>query len=133
MVLLAEVDETARAIAVIGALAAIGKILWDVIAYYLQGRQSLRCDVWPDNEPRHLSVRVTNLGRRPVFVQRALLYYQLGGQELCIHLEKGKEPGHDRRLEPFGDSEIFTWTVTADKIMQFRLGSRKTPITCTSR
>ena len=127
MVLLAEVDDTARAIAIIGAVAGIGKIIWDITAYWLQGRQSLKCKVWAEDEPRAILVKATNRGRRPVFVQRAVLYYQLGGQELSINLEKATDPGQDRRVEPFGDSEIFKWTVTANQIMQFRLGFQEDP------
>ena len=127
MTLLAEVDVTARAIAIIAAIAGFGKIIWDGYAYFHQAAQSLRIKLWAEDEPRSLVLMVTNKGRRPVFVQRAVLCYQLGGQELTLDLLKKDRPSQDRKLEPFGDSEEFRWEVTSDKIMQFRLGFQEDP------
>jgi hypothetical protein len=123
----AEVDEVARGIAILGLVAAFGKILWDITAYWLQGRQALTCDVWAEDEPRTLLVKVVNKGRRPVFVQRGVLCYQLGGQDLSINLNKANQPDQDRRLEAYGDSEVFRWVLDAEHIMQFHLGFQEDP------
>jgi hypothetical protein len=124
---MADVDITARVVAGLAAIGAWGKILWDACAYWHQGRQHLSTNVWAEDEPRGLHVKVTNIGRRPVYVQRAVLCYTLQGQELYIDLLKKTAPEDDRKLEPFGDSEFFRWLVSSDKIMQLKLGFQQDP------
>ena len=127
MILLAEVDLTARWIAAIGAVAGVGKIVWDIIAYYLQGVQNLGTTVQAEDETKAIAVRVTNRGRRHIFVQKVTLCYKLGGQELTIDLLKKDNSQHDKRIEAYGDSEEFRWVANSDKIVQLRLGFQEDP------
>ncbi len=123
----AAVDWTARGIAIVAAAASVGRLLWEITKYWMDGKRKLKTEFSATDEPRGLRLVVTNVGRRPVFVMVARLVYRLGGQDLHVDLRKANAPDQDRVLSPHGDAEVFQWRVNSDQIMQFRLGFQEDP------
>ena len=119
-------DYVARAIAIAGVILTLLKIFWDIFAWRSQGILNLGFDVVA-NEHNHVEVRVTNRGRVPVFVQKAVLAYNLGGQVLFVDLAKQTDPDHDTKLEVGGQSLLLRSTFPAETRMQIRLGFVENP------
>jgi hypothetical protein len=125
--LFAEVDEVARALATLGVMAAFGKIAWDIVAFYIQGASNLVTQVGADDEPPTLWVKVTNVGRRSVYVQKAVLCWRLGGQDRETNLLKAENPDNDSELKAFGQTILFSWTLAGFVAQEIRLAFQEDP------
>jgi hypothetical protein len=87
-------------------VVSVLSLTWSICMWRSQGRRNLGVDA-RSNEQNQIEVRVANQGRVAVYVQKAVLVYDLGGQELSVDITKQNDPERDSKLEVGGQSLLF--------------------------